>query len=1128
MLLILTCTHAVAAPTGGIVTAGSGSIAQSGATTTITQNSSHLSLNWASFNVGAAETVNFNQPNASAIAVNRIADVNGSQILGRLNANGQVFLINPHGLIFGAGSQVNVGGLVASTLDIADADLASASRRFAGTGNAGVVNHGTLTAAPGGYIALLGSTVTNTGTLTAPNGTVALGSGNRVSLDFAGDKLLTLAVSENTVAALAANGGLIRADGGAVYLSAGARNSLVASVVNNTGVIEAHTVDSSKGTIILLGGMAAGTTTVTGTLDASAPTGGDGGFIETSAAHVQILDGTRITTTAPAGRTGTWLVDPTNFTIAAGSGALTTSGIGAATLSTSLASTNVTLTTDATAHGGDLGDILVNADVSWATNELTLSAHNTIYFNANLTGTGTASLALHYGQGAVAAGNTSDYTIASGKSITLPAGPNFRTKLGSNGTPVVYTVITALGAEGSTTGTDLQGMRGSLAGKFALGANIDASTTSTWNAGLGFAPVGDGDMEFTGIFTGLGHTITGLTINRPGTDFVGLFGWVSGGNLRDLGLIGGSITGANEYVGGLVGYLDTSTLSNASSTGTVSGSDSVGGLVGYLGFSTISNASSAGAVSGSENVGGLVGYMNTSTISNSSSTAVVSSTFGFVGGLVGYSDDSTISNSSSTGAVSSLDSFVGGLVGYSYDSALSSVYSTGAVSGDDSVGGLVGWSEDSAINNTYSTSTVTGDISVGGLVGWSSSGSTISNSYSTGTVLGVIDVGGLVGFCDNSTLSHAYSTGGVTGVTDVGGLVGFCNNGSTISNAYSTGAVTGTEYVGGLVGYSSDSVFSSVYSIGAVSGDTDVGGLVGFSDASTITHAYWDTQTSGQAASPGGGLGKTTAEMLTQATYVGFDFATFWTPLKVNVNQGYPTLQALPVDPTINAIVFTASLSKTYGATLSGSLAAAGFSFTGTLFSGDSLSGLTFTSSGTGATANVGSYSLTFVSPTGTIADLSAYTFSFSGGSALAVQTRAVTLTATNQTKFFADLNPALTFRVTSGSLSNGDTHTGALATAARGNSALGTYAITQGDLSLGSNYALSFEPGQLDVLTRPVTLSALNQTPDRVPLHLKPMAPSATADTAPGQLLSATTLPLPFNSNMITVAALFTSQLNQ
>jgi hypothetical protein len=393
---------------------------------------------------------------------------------------------------------------------------------------------------------------------------------------------------------------------------------------------------------------------------------------------------------------------------------------------------------------------------------------------------------------------------------------------------------------------------------------------------------------------------------------------------------------------------------------------------------------------------------------------------------------------------------VGGLVGYSYDSALSSVYSTGAVSGDDSVGGLVGWSEDSAINNTYSTSTVTGDITVGGLVGWSSSGSTISNSYSTGAVLGVIDVGGLVGFCDNSTLSHAYRTG----------------------------AVTGTEYVGGLVGYSFDSVFSSVYSIGAVSGDTDVGGLVGFSDASTITHAYWDTQTSGRAASSGGGLGKTTAEMLTQATYVGFDFATVWTDLGANVNQGYPTLQALPV-------IVIASLSKVYGETLSGALSSGAFTFSGSLLAGDSFTTLNFSSSGTVANANVGNYAATFLSAAGTFASPTRYHFSFTPGANLAVSVRPITVTADNKTRLYGDANPALTQQLTGGSLVNGDSFIGALETSAKGNSGVGNYAITQGALTLGANYALSFVSGNLAVTERPVTLTPQEKiTTIAVPLN--------------------------------------------
>src|SRR5580658_6855615 len=152
-------------PSGGQVIAGTGSIAQSGTLTTITQSSPKLSLSWTSFNIAPQDTVDFVQPSASAIAVNRIFDTNGTQILGHLNANGQVYLINPDGVLFGPGAQVNVGGLVASTLDLNQASLDTSTRSFIGTSTASVVNEGTINAAAGGYVALLGSHVSNQGAI---------------------------------------------------------------------------------------------------------------------------------------------------------------------------------------------------------------------------------------------------------------------------------------------------------------------------------------------------------------------------------------------------------------------------------------------------------------------------------------------------------------------------------------------------------------------------------------------------------------------------------------------------------------------------------------------------------------------------------------------------------------------------------------------------------------------------------------------------------------------------------------------------------------------------------------------------------------------------------------------------
>ncbi|MFI4940870.1 MAG: filamentous hemagglutinin N-terminal domain-containing protein, partial [Burkholderiales bacterium] len=329
-----------ALPVGGQVSSGSGAMAQNGTTLTVNQSSQNLSLNWQSFNIAGNETVNFMQPNASAIALNRVLGSDPSAIYGKLNANGQVFLINPNGILFGQGAQVNVGGLVASTLNLSDADFMAGKRAFTGGGSAdsaAVTNLGNI-AANGGYIAFLGGKVSNQGTLQANLGTVALAAGNQTTLDFAGDKLIKVQVDQGALNALAENGQLIQADGGTVILTAKAANSLVSAVVNNTGLIRAQTLTNHDGVISLLGDMQSGQVKVGGTLDASAPNGGNGGFIETSAAQVNVANDAKVTTAASMGLAGTWLIDPHDFTVAASGGDITGAALGS-----DLGATNITL-----------------------------------------------------------------------------------------------------------------------------------------------------------------------------------------------------------------------------------------------------------------------------------------------------------------------------------------------------------------------------------------------------------------------------------------------------------------------------------------------------------------------------------------------------------------------------------------------------------------------------------------------------------------------------------------------------------------------------------------------------------------------------------------------------------------
>ncbi|HCN89380.1 MAG TPA: filamentous hemagglutinin, partial [Oxalobacteraceae bacterium] len=225
-----------AQPTGGMVTAGSATISGAPGSTTINQSSSNVAINWGSFNVGTGETVRFVQPNSSSIALNRVIGPDPSSILGSLNANGKVFLVNPNGILFGRGASVNVGALVASTLNIADGDFMTGSYKFSGTGNGAVVNQGVINAADGGYVALLGARVSNEGTISANRGTVALAAGNALTLDVMDDQLLAVTVDQGAVNALAQNGGLLQADGGQVLMTTQAAGNLLATVVNNTGV----------------------------------------------------------------------------------------------------------------------------------------------------------------------------------------------------------------------------------------------------------------------------------------------------------------------------------------------------------------------------------------------------------------------------------------------------------------------------------------------------------------------------------------------------------------------------------------------------------------------------------------------------------------------------------------------------------------------------------------------------------------------------------------------------------------------------------------------------------------------------------------------------------------------------
>lgn len=281
-----------ALPVGGSVAAGAASIASGDGSMTVNQTSQNVSINWQGFNIGQGEAVKFVQPNSNSIALNRVLGSDPSSILGSLDANGKVFLINPNGVLFGQSAAVNVGGLVASTLNISDSDFMAGNYTFAGTSESSVVNQGAINA-DGGFVALLGANVSNQGVIQANLGTVALAAGNAITLDVAGDGLLNVAVDQGSVAALVENGGMIQADGGKVLMTARSAGGLFQSAVNNTGVIRAQSIENRNGTITLSGDMHSGTVNIGGTLDVSGSGAGEtGGKVVATANQVGLVNAT--------------------------------------------------------------------------------------------------------------------------------------------------------------------------------------------------------------------------------------------------------------------------------------------------------------------------------------------------------------------------------------------------------------------------------------------------------------------------------------------------------------------------------------------------------------------------------------------------------------------------------------------------------------------------------------------------------------------------------------------------------------------------------------------------------------------------------------------------------------------
>jgi len=691
--LIAASSALAAGPSGGTVVAGQATVTTPSSTSTvITQTSSRALINWNSFSISAGSTVTFDQPGSKSITVNRVTGTGASDIYGDLFANGRIWLINANGILFGKGSEINVGALIATTSDITDSDFRKGHYNF-GTAStnsaASVVNQGTIVARDHGSVVLSAASVSNQGIIQANLGTVVLGGADAFTVDLKGDNLIryqvTAPVSKtptaadgSPAAALVSNSGTIEANGGKVLMTARAAHSVEDNVINNSGIVEATSVSSHNGEIDLNAGtdgtvddsgtldvsgkgagQTGGTVEITGgtvnvldgahidasgdagggnvsiggdfhgkgplrdanqtnignaSIDVDAITkgnggnvaiwantnttfagtisakggahGGNGGYVETSGGSVEIGLNGFVNTSAVAGKTGDWLIDPENIVIATGGGTSLTGGTlglgtdpdSTDTIAPSTITTALQAGTDVTLEASN--DITVSNDVIYSSaNTFSLLAENSILVNANIENTkasgggninliagwdGTtlppASLTAPgaYGaeneegqgtiligedaSGGIAIGSASGLTTVAGTDITLQSNDGY-TQIGYHGTGGGGIVVDAT--------DDLTLNSGEGSGLYAQIGNGDASGTNETIGNVG----GDidihiaNDSEFNGAtpwignVAGVGATETGnVTLVTYSSEFV------PGGFLTaDLGSAPG--TGGNVTVG---------------------------------------------------------------------------------------------------------------------------------------------------------------------------------------------------------------------------------------------------------------------------------------------------------------------------------------------------------------------------------------------------------------------------------------------------------------------------------------------------------------------------------------------------------------------------------------------------
>ena len=651
-----------ARPTGGAVVAGTASISQSPETTTVNQSTQRAAVNWQSFNVGSQHTVQFQQPSATAMTLNRVVGSDPSQIAGKINANGQVVLVNQSGVTFYKGAQVNTNGLIVSAIGISNENFMTGKMVFdqPGNPNARIENAGTITIKEAGLAALVAPQVANSGVINARLGHVVLAGARTATLDMYGDGLLSLDVTNQVTqtpvdkngkaaTALVTNSGTILADGGTVQLTARAADGVVTNLVDAGGQIRAATVGGQTGTIALNG--VGGSIVVEGQLaapgEAPGSVGGDIAIVTTG--NVDIAATARIDASGQGGggvvAIGTTLdrakggpsvtaqQTAANVSIAEGAtiaaNAISNGSGGKVTvLSTGITNMNGLITAKGGANGGNGGFVEVSGEVlgiNTGSIDVTapLGAAGSILFDPQ-------DLDI------VAAGSTTDVTNTGSLQGVIVTSPDQSTNITVSGSALTalsgnlvieasrnLTIDTPLDFSNQISGTSVQ---------FLAGNNLTVNQAVSTAGGaltLSAAVKTDGSITFAGfnaagaltVNAALGDSNTGDVVLSAGTGGIAL-----GANLTVA--TGSFITlnsnGAITQTAG--GIIDSGLLVSSSGSATLTGDNTITQLAANMSGAaslTVNNTGSALTVDQVSGVSGITVGTGDITLSTTTSGDII-------------------------------------------------------------------------------------------------------------------------------------------------------------------------------------------------------------------------------------------------------------------------------------------------------------------------------------------------------------------------------------------------------------------------------------------------------------------------------------------------------------------------